>query len=99
MIKVGQPFDLTLRIPNDLEDFSNVSSAAIAYRKPDGTEGTLPGCTLDRENQTVQKVVSADTNDQNGAWRFISVVTMNDGSTYDGEVYMLNIYSKFQTES
>ena len=94
MIKVGQPIDLTLAIPHDLDDLSEALSATIGYMKPDGTEGTLSGCSFNKTAESVRGIVSAEENDQINTWSFISIVTMQDGSVYYGDDYFLPIYPK-----
>ncbi len=64
--------------------------------KPDKTtEGVIPD-SLDTVNEKATEKLSATVNNANGEWRFIAMVTMNDGAIYPGEVYIVKIESKFQ---
>lgn len=88
---VGQP--LTLRLDTDVT-LSGGSGAAIYYRKPDGSTGSVSG-SVENTTEIVAAVTPAILN-MAGAWKFYGSYTFSgDSAATPTESVTVQVYNVF----
>ena len=82
---------ITLGTFTDLED---ALSAAIKYRKPDGSTGELSAAIGDTAKGVISHEVIEGEIDVSGWWSFWAFVTFADGRTAAGEAAKVFIWNE-----
>ena len=85
-----------LRLSLDTQvDFETGDSAAIKYRKPDGTTGTFTA-TIDenRDGIIYHDFTDSAELDQSGWWKFWAFVTFSDERTAAGKSVSVYVYEE-----
>lgn len=91
MIKVNQPFTITLTISGGL---SSTSSATIEYESPAGATGSVVG-SIDETAGTVSADIPANTVDAEGTWRFVAVVTYTDADVVPSSAKKVVVHNRY----
>ncbi len=89
MIKINQPADLTLTFT----DTAGAASGRIQYFKPSGATGywTAADGVIFDSGGSVAYSIPADTLDEVGRWKYISLITYTDGREYPGQALTQNV--------
>jgi len=82
---------ITLKTFTDLE---GATSAAIKYRKPDGSTGELAAAVGDTAKGVIFHEVIEGELDASGWWAFWAFVTFADGRTAAGETAKVYIWDE-----
>lgn len=75
------------------ETLTNVTTALIKYKKPDGTSGQW---TATASGQSVSYAVSAGNLNVSGRWTIWAHITFANGKTSIGEPSVLTVYQEGQ---